>query len=57
MSFDQLTIQARNILAMESEAVRMLDGTDTDHVLATMTFLDECRKVRQSIYSHPAWAI
>ena len=56
MSFDQLTIQAQNILNMESEAVRMLEGTDTDHVLATITFLDECRKVRETIYSHPAWA-
>lgn len=55
MTFEQLTIKAQNILSMESEAVSMMNGTDTDHTLATCAFLAECRAARQAIYSHPAW--
>jgi hypothetical protein len=55
MTFDQLTIIARDILAHESAAVALLEGTDTDHVLATVAFLDDCREAREAIYQHPAW--
>lgn len=53
--FADLIIRVQNIQAMESEAVRMMEGSNTDHILATMDFLSDCRKVRESIYAMPAW--